>query len=94
MSSRSCASIPCASTRLGSPTFLTKTGQEPHWLLGSFDPAGEVILAEDSPSATQRIERAPKHACGRMSDFASRITFGEGCLKGLVIWAVMQLSHF
>ena len=37
------------------------------------DPAGEVILAEDSPSATQRIERAPKHACGRMSDFASSI---------------------
>ena len=37
------------------------------------DTAGEVILAEDSPSATQRIERAPKHACGRMSDFASSI---------------------
>jgi hypothetical protein len=26
--------------------------------------------------------------------FASGITFGEGCPKGLVIWAVIQLSHF
>jgi hypothetical protein len=28
------------------------------------------------------------------TDFAISITFGDGCPKGLVIWAVMQLSHF
>jgi hypothetical protein len=28
------------------------------------------------------------------SDFASSIAFGEGCLKGFVIRAVMQLGHF
>jgi hypothetical protein len=28
------------------------------------------------------------------NDFASSITFGEGCPEVFVIWAVMQLSHF
>jgi hypothetical protein len=47
-----------------------------------------------------------QHTGGRENDFAISIkcdedptswvlrTFGDGCPKGLVIWAVKQLSHF
>jgi hypothetical protein len=35
-----------------------------------------------------------QHARHCENDFAISITFGEGCPKGLVISAVMQLSQF
>jgi hypothetical protein len=61
--------------------------------LRTFDTDGEVIFAEADPSATQLIKRTPKREFALTSDFAISITFGEGGPKGVVIWAVMPLSH-
>jgi hypothetical protein len=71
----------------------TKHGQD---LPGS---CALLILLAKSEIRVIYVQHEPENrVCQRTNscetDFASSITFGEGCPKGFVIQAVMPLSHF